>query len=131
MSTSPQTPVSPHLQSEQVVREILTTQWRQEPALVVQSPPGGGKTGIVERLAIQELVLLRGRAMIATLTNAQAYDLARRLTRHYQRYLIYLFVRARLPLPQDLRTIPNLVLANQAAFLPKGPCIIIANAARW
>lgn len=121
----------PHLQAEQAVREILVTQWRQEPVLIVQSPPGGGKTGIVERLAIQELVFLHGRAMIATLTNAQAYDLARRLTRHYRRHAIYLFIRARLPHPQDLRTISNLVLVNQAAFLPKGPCIIIANATRW
>ena len=131
MSTLQQMPIPPHVQADQAIREILTTQWRQELALIVLSPPGGGKTGVVERVAIQELVFLHGRAMIATLTNEQAYDLARRLTKHYPHSPIHLFVRPRLPLPQDVTSISNLVIVCEATALPKGPCIIIANAARW
>ncbi|HEU5378026.1 MAG TPA: AAA domain-containing protein [Ktedonobacteraceae bacterium] len=130
-STFRQSNLSPQARADQALREILTLQWKQEPGLIIQSPPGGGKTGIVERVAIQELALLHGRAMIATLTNEQTFDLARRLTAHYPRYPIYLFVRADLPVAQDLLTIANLVIVRNSTQLPKGPCVILANAQRW
>jgi len=60
-------------------RRVLQTQWDGEPAIRLNSPPGAGKTGIVQRLAVQSLGLLRERCMIATITNEQAFDLPRRL----------------------------------------------------
>jgi Ni2+-binding GTPase involved in maturation of urease and hydrogenase len=75
-SCGPKTPVE---LADEAVRRVLQTQWDGVPAVRLDSPPGAGKTGIVERLAVQSLGLLHERCMIATITNEQAFDVARRL----------------------------------------------------
>jgi hypothetical protein len=118
--------------ADDAVRDVLQTQWDGLAALRLDSPPGAGKTGIAERLAVQSLALLRERCMIATMTNEQAFDIARRLARGYPRLLFSLFVRDDLALPDDLSRLPNLLVARSSAQLPAaGPCVVIANAARW
>jgi hypothetical protein len=114
------------------VRRVLQTQWDGEPAVRLDSPPGAGKTGIVERLAVQSLGILRERCMIATITNEQAFDVARRLASGYPRLEFTLFARAGLAIPGDLLGYTNLLIARTSAELPvSGPCVAIANAARW
>src|SRR5438552_18392060 len=88
--------------ADDAVRTLLETQWAGLPAVRLDSPPGAGKTGAVERLAVQSLGLLGERCMIATMTNEQAIDLARRLASDYPRLPFTLFVRAGLILPVDL-----------------------------
>src|SRR5262245_20440148 len=78
--------------AEQAVERVLQTQWDGLPAVRLDSPPGAGKTGVVERLAVQSLALLQERCMVATMTNEQAFDVARRLARHYPRLEFHLFV---------------------------------------
>ena len=122
---------SPQHLADDAVREVLLAQWLKRSAIVVQSPPGGGKTGIVERVAMQEMLLLHGRAMLVTQTNEQAFDLARRLARRYSTYQIHLLVRRDLSLPADLTTMSNLQILRAPADIPGGPCLVIANAAKW
>ena len=45
--------------ADEAVRRVLQTQWDGEAAVRLDSPPGAGKTGIVERLAVQSLGILR------------------------------------------------------------------------
>src|SRR5439155_9912903 len=85
--------------ADDAVRRVLQTQWDGEPAVRLDSPPGAGKTGIVERLAVQSLGLLGERCMISTITNEQAFDVARRLARGYPRLQFTLFARAGLATP--------------------------------
>lgn len=118
--------------ADEAVRRVLQTQWDGEPAVRLDSPPGAGKTGIVERLAVQSLGILQERCMIATITNEQAFDVARRLASGYPRLRFTLFARAGLMVPRDLLGYTNLVMARTSAELPSsGPCVAIANAARW
>ena len=118
--------------ADDAVRRVLQTQWEGVPAVRLDSPPGAGKTGIVERLAVQSLGILHERCMIATITNEQAFDVARRLARGYPRLQFTLFARAGLAIPRDFGSYTNLVLARTSAELPStGPCVVIANAARW
>jgi hypothetical protein len=131
MTLFQQAPVNSAQLADEALRQVLKTQWQREIAIIVQSPPGGGKTGVVERMAIQEMALLRGRAMVATQTNEQAFDFARRLASHYKNYSFHLLVRQNLSLPDDLTTLSNLVVIQQSAQIPTGPCVVIANAAKW
>jgi hypothetical protein len=126
------TPAAPAALADQAVRAVLQTQWDGEPAVRLDSPPGAGKTGIVERLAVQSLALLRERCMVATMTNEQAFDLARRLASGFPRLDFTLFIRDGLALPRDLGGFDNLLIARSPRELPtRGACVAIANAARW
>jgi trehalose/maltose hydrolase-like predicted phosphorylase len=64
MTTTLLTPAilkSPAELADNAVRRVLETQWDGVPAVRLDSPPGAGKTGIVERLAVQSLGLLHER----------------------------------------------------------------------
>ena len=115
----------------EAVREVLRTQWAGETAVRLDSPPGAGKTRLVEYLAVQALAKLRERCMVVTQTNEQAFDLGRRLARGFPNLPFTLFIRKDLVAPDDVAALPNLQLARAAADLPAGPCIVVSNAAKW
>jgi hypothetical protein len=69
--------------------------------------------------------------MLVTQTNEQAFDLARRLARGFPRLPFTLLVKKGLAVPEDLERLPNLQLIRSADHLPVGPCVAIANAAKW
>lgn len=117
--------------ADEAVREVLRTQWAGETAVRLDSPPGAGKTRVVEYLAVQALAKLRERCMVVTQTNEQAFDLARRLARGFPNLSFTLFIRKDLVAPDDVATLPNLQLARAARDLPAGPCVVIANGAKW
>ena len=126
---SAETIVSPHQLAEQRTREILHAQpYAQD--LVVDSPPGAGKTGVVERLAVQAAWARGQRVMVATQTNAQAFDLARRLAENWTPNVI-LFTRAGLPVPFELQALDNLWHVTDAALFPDGPCVVVSNSRKW
>lgn len=122
---------TPSVLADQTLQAVLATQWDREPAVILLSPPGAGKTGVAERLAAQSMCLLRERCMVTPQTNEQAFDIARRLGRGYPRLHIYLLASRNLQIPSDLAGITNLSVINEAAQIPAGPCIVVANAAKW
>lgn len=124
-------PSSPEAKADDAIRAVLLTQWNGEPALRLDSPPGAGKTGVVERLAVQAAGRMGERCMIATQTNEQAFDLARRLAQNYSRLDYFLFTKKGLGIPADLNSFPNLKIVESKDDLPSGPCVAIANAAKW
>lgn len=117
--------------ADRALEAVLRSQWIGQPAIVLRSPPGAGKTGVAERLALQSARLLHERCMLVTQTNQQAFDLARRLATNSGRFPIYLFVRQDLELPADFDQLPSLNIVNRMADLPSGPSITIGNAAKW
>lgn len=125
------TVISPEVRAEEAIRRVLGTQWDGDPAVRLDSPPGAGKTGVVERLAAQSLGNMHERCMIGTQTNEQAFDLARRIAENYPRLNAYLFARKDLPIPPALSTLGNLAIARSTDDLPQGPCIVISNAVKW
>lgn len=110
---------------------VLDSQWQGVPALVLRSPPGAGKTGVAQRIALQSATYLQQRCMVVTQTNEQAYDLTRRLVVNRAGLPIYMFARAGLNLPDDLRHEARLRLVERTDDLPAGPSITIGNAAKW
>lgn len=122
---------SPEERAADAVREVLLTQWRGEPAVRLDSPPGAGKTGVVERLAVQSLVLLKERCMIATQTNEQSFDIARRLAAGYPQLRFSLLTRQGLTLPPAIKALGNVDTLHSSRDIPRGPCVVIANAAKW
>ena len=122
---------SPEALANEAVTEVLRTQWDGEPALRLDSPPGAGKTWVVERLAVQAMELHRERCMIATQTNDQGFDLARRLAQGFPHRRFHLFAKKDLLVPDLLNALPNLQVIRSGADLPSGPCVVISNAAKW
>src|SRR5262249_6720434 len=117
--------------ADDALRAALRTQWDGVAAVRLDSPPGAGKTGVVERLAAQALGLLGQRGAIATPTNEQCFDLARRLAGGLPRLEFTLWVAEDLELPNDLTALANLRIAREIDALPCGPCVVLANAAKW
>jgi len=122
---------SPAALADEAVREILRTQWAGEPAVRLDSPPGAGKTRVVEYLAVQALARLGERCMVVTQTNEQAFDVGRRLAQGFPNLPFALFIRKDLVAPEDVTALPNLQLARADGDLPAGPCVVIANAWKW
>jgi hypothetical protein len=114
-----------------MVREVLATQWEGVPALVLNSPPGAGKTGMPERLSVQSLALLKERVMVATQTNEQAFDLARRLGQGFPRLGFFMITSRSLEVPADILALGNMQIVHSSADLPEGPCVVIGNGAKW
>lgn len=110
---------------------VLDSQWQGVPALVLRSPPGAGKTGVAQRVALQSATYLQQRCMVATQTNEQAYDLTRRLVTNAAGLPIYMFAKQGLNLPDDLRNEARLRIVQRTGDLPQEPSITIGNAAKW
>ena len=110
---------------------VLGSQWQGVPALVLRSPPGAGKTGVAQRVALQSAALLQERCMVVTQTNEQAFDLTRRLVTNARGMPIHMFAREGLNLPDDLRQHARLAVVHRISDLPQGPSITIGNASKW
>jgi len=122
---------TPEARAQDAIRQVLGTQWDGDPALRLDSPPGAGKTGVVERLAAQSMGTMNERCMIATQTNEQAFDLARRIASNYPRLNAHLLARKDLATPPALSALGNLTIIRSKDNLPQGPCIAISNAVKW
>lgn len=131
MSASRWTSSAASAAADAAIERVLRTQWQGERAVRLDSPPGAGKTGVVERLAVQASAVLGERCMLVTQTNEQAFDLARRLARGFTRLPFTLLVKKDLAIPEDLQRVSNLQLIRSADHLPAGSCVVIANAAKW
>jgi hypothetical protein len=67
-------PFDPEVRANAALTRVLESQWQGEPALVLRSPPGAGKTGVAQRVALQSASMLDQRCMVVTQTNEQAFD---------------------------------------------------------
>lgn len=117
--------------ADDMLQRVLRTQWERDPAVILKSPPGAGKTGVAERLAVQGMGILHERVMITTQTNEQAFDLARRLGRSKPGMRFHMMARQSLPIPDNVANLSNLTMIHEVGGIPQGPCIVIGNGAKW
>jgi hypothetical protein len=122
---------APEAAANAALDAVLESQWQGVPALVLRSPPGAGKTGVAQRVALQSAALLHERCMVVTQTNEQAFDLTRRLITNAPGLPIYMFAKEELNLPDDLRHQAMLRMVHRTGDLVQGPSITIGNAAKW
>ena len=117
-------------QADDAIRAVLRAQYGCPPALIVPSPPGAGKTDLVERIAAQEAGLCGRRCVVVTQTNQQAFDLIARLRSNYPAVLVVLYRKARLALPDHLIRGPRFRVVDDATQIPSAPCIVVSNASK-
>jgi AAA domain len=127
MSVAP----DPEMIANTALEAVLDSQWQGVPALVLRSPPGAGKTGVAQRLALQSATLLHERCMVVTQTNEQAFELTRRLAVNARGMPVYMFAKKSLVLPDDLRQSARVVRVHRIGDLPHGPSITVGNASKW
>jgi hypothetical protein len=127
MSVAPE----PEAAANAALDAVLDSQWQGIPALVLRSPPGAGKTGVAQRVALQSATYLQQRCMVVTQTNEQAYDLTRRLISNRAGLPIYMFARKGLNPPDDVRHHVRIRMVERTGDLPAEPSITIGNAAKW
>lgn len=96
-------------------------------ATVVASPPGAGKTYLVELVASSAALLGSMRVVIACQTNAQMLDLAHRATAAYPQLPLWILGRRGFTLPGTLH---GAQLATKPTDLPDGPIVVLATAAK-
>ncbi len=108
---------------------VLHSAWSGDPAVVVPSPPGAGKTRLVALLAATLAVRADLRVGIAAQTRDQAAEIARRLgALDYPARLVW---PAKHPAP-DLGTGAARVVQGRSVRYPtSGGGVIIATTARW
>ncbi|MEN3124022.1 AAA family ATPase [Janibacter sp. LM] len=108
---------------------VLYTVWSGDPAVVVPSPPGAGKTRLVVLLAAALATRAGLRVGVAAQTRAQAAEVAARLDR--------LDATTRLVWPKNREGAPELtgsaarVTGAQARFPHEGGGVVVATTARW
>ncbi|MGB7587802.1 MAG: AAA family ATPase, partial [Solirubrobacterales bacterium] len=105
-----------------VLGEILQ---EGEPLVVVPSPPGAGKTSLVEALAAAA-VHTGMRVLVAAPRAEQTYDFVRRLLVDYQSMPIQALLALGRELPNDLRLagVPN---PRRARDLVPGPGVVVST----
>ncbi len=123
----------PAAEADRAVRNILddmaTLATSTRRGLVVDSPPGAGKTTLVVQAAI---TLVEGdeRCMIVAQTNNQVDDLILRLAAESSTLAIGRLSATEYHAPDRLRALPNLTVARQADDLREAD-VVLATAAKW
>lgn len=120
----------PMTQASGVLAQVLASQ-PTVTDVVLDSPPGAGKTGVIEYLAIQSAWRHGERCAVATQTNAQVFDVVERLATGWPARPVWAFVREDLHLPETLRSRDNVHLAHEAGDLPSDPCVVVGNSSKW
>jgi hypothetical protein len=122
----------PVVESKKVVNDILRDIHRGSPALLIDSPPGAGKTWTGIRIAATAWGLLGENVMVACWTNRQAIDFAVRLAEEFTKVPVQLFIREDLAivLPERARDLRNLTVVHRAPDLGSQG-VAVSNASKW
>ncbi|MFD9863400.1 AAA domain-containing protein [Streptomyces alboflavus] len=97
--------------------------------VVVDSPPGAGKTRLVVEAA-RNLARPRHPCMIVAQTNAQVDDLATRLARHAPQMAVARLTSQSYRAPARLRALPNLLITTDATRAASAD-VTVATASKW
>lgn len=100
------------------------------PGSVVDSPPGAGKTTLVEEVSTTAVFYAGLRVAVITARNEQAYDLVRRLM-PYGSVPIQMLQSSRNTPPLDIGQNPRIRVVARVADLLGVPSITVGNAAKF
>ncbi|MEW6732135.1 MAG: AAA family ATPase [Acidobacteriota bacterium] len=120
-------------QSRAAVGQVLNLVLRDgEPVVVVDSPPGAGKTALVETLVATAVLGFGLRVAVVTPRAEQSNDLLRRLTRDYEPMTMQLLKAREREIPEDITILPELNITSSADDLIEfnGPGVTIGTAAK-
>src|SRR5579862_540555 len=120
---------SPAELARQATERIMADLASAERGVVVDSPPGAGKSTLVVRAAA-ELAAAGERVMIAGQTNEQVDDLASRLAAGHPHLTVGRLGAQGYALPERVARHENVQAATNAADLSGCP-IVLGTAAKW
>jgi hypothetical protein len=113
---------------DRVTEEVLQLLWSPHRVVIVASPPGGGKTGLVERLAWTQTQVVGSSCLIGSFTNQQADQISDRLTDNWQWPQHDNSPAVQRLQPKSRPAGP--VSTNQFSILPR-PCAWVSTVHRW
>ncbi|MBP1466227.1 ATP-binding protein [Candidatus Chloroploca sp. M-50] len=115
--------------SDAAQREVLRrTLEEREPLVIVASPPGAGKTYLVESVIAVAVHHLGLRVAVVAPRAEQTYDLMRRLVVNFDPMPITALMSAHRQLPDDLLQTQRILVCNDATALPGVAGVTIATA---
>lgn len=117
--------------ANQRLADVLDLVWRGAPAIVVDSPPGSGKSFLVEvvaSVAVQDLGL---RTAVACQTVAQTVELAVRTASAFPTLEVFLLTRRGGGRPPQTEGVSNLTVTDDVEALPAEPHVVLATSAKW
>ena len=100
-----------------------------EPLSLIRGVPGSGKSNLAIDTAIAAYRNQK-RVIIVTTSNAQSFDLARRISYRGRDVRVLLYHRSNLEIPSILPS-EGVEMATGASVFAHGPCIVLGNAAKW
>lgn len=121
----PSPPVGEHLRNPTLARALFAV-WGGDPAVVIDSPPGAGKTHLITHLAHQLHARAGMTVAIAAQTRAQARDVANRTAATGAPTVLHQDHNT--PRPHDLS--PAVERVGRAGINP-GAGIVVGTTARW
>ncbi|MGW8847963.1 AAA domain-containing protein [Streptomyces xiamenensis] len=121
---------TPAQRSKDAVDHILTTlNATPHRGVVVNSPPGAGKTTLVVQAA-ENLARPQDPCMIVAQTNAQVDDLVTRLAKDKPHLTVARLTSQSYRTPNKLRSLPNLLITTDTARAASAD-ITVATASKW
>lgn len=106
--------------------QALFAVWSGDAAVVIDSPPGAGKTHLITRLAHQLHTRAGMTVAVAAQTRAQSIDVANRTAATGARTVLHVDAEKERP-----RTLNPDVSVTNARHLQPGAGVIVATTARW
>ena len=120
----------PAAETDTVIAAVLTDMRTPDHrAIIVDSPPGAGKTTLVVRAAA-ELAARGEECIIVAQTNNQVNDLTTRLATQHPGLLLGRLSATDYTAPPAVLALPNVTVATRVDGLPAAQ-IILATAAKW
>jgi len=117
----------PPVPDGEVGAKVLAAAWAGDPAIVVASPPGAGKTGLITLLAAHLGARAKLRVAVAVQTNPQALDVTNRIAKATNACPVTLLTRSGARRPRGLA--PDVEHTSAPKGLSDG--VVVATAARW
>jgi hypothetical protein len=132
-TTSPARPVNPTgaVDPDGAVEQIIEAVWRGDPAVIVPSPPGAGKSSTIERVAYAIAHLADRRVAVACNTNTQVVDLVSRTAAAYPDMRIVWLARNgtnESALPYDF---VNVDIVHNYKSIPEDARLIFSTTTKW
>lgn len=120
-------------QVREAFREVLELVVRQgQPIVCVNSPPGAGKTQLVEEVAAAAILEAGMRVAVITPRAEQGYELLRRIARNFPIPGIQVLQSEQRDLPSDLARHPQIRPAvSRVRDLLPGPSLVVGTAAKF
>jgi hypothetical protein len=116
---------------DEAVEEIIAAVWRGEPAVIVPSPPGAGKSATIERVVYAVAQLAGRRVAVACNTNTQVQDLVTRTAAAYPDLQVVWLARRGTDDSVLTQPLANVEIVDSDKKIPDDAQLIFSTTSKW